>query len=308
VSGCCLGLWLWSAPPAAVLSPLHSPPSTHTHTHTSPPPPRFWHSESNCACNFVTAPTWESGYYARLLPQLVATWRSAFNTSFTALVVQLAAYDSPDPLPSQRSADNLPALREAQLSVLQLEGTGLAYAIDGGDDGRSIWTPPTCGFHGGIHPRNKTEVGRRLAARLAQLEGVLPPGLLADGPLRTGLSQAQGAVSIQYAPASAPGLALAPTADCVTSGRVVPAEQGACCQSGSGLFGYPFELLLGDGATYVLAEAEVDAGAAAVTLRPLNASLAGPFAGVRYAWQGYPLCVLSNEQGMPAAPFKVALP
>ena len=98
-------------------------------------------------------------------------------------------------------------------------------ASSAGDDGKTIWTPPTCGFHGGIvrewrgprskgglgarvaplprlaarfssrihvsrhahpcaqHPRNKTEVGRRLALRLAQLEGVLPRGLLPDGPI-----------------------------------------------------------------------------------------------------------------------------
>ncbi len=255
----------------------------------------------------MTAPAWEAGYYARLLPQLVSTWRSAFNVSFTALVVQLASWGGPDPLPSQRSSDDIPALRDAQLSVLQLEGTGLAHPIDIGDDGKTIWTPPTCGFHGGIHPRNKTEVGRRLAARLAQLEGVLPGGLLADGPLHSSFEQAPGSVTISFAAESAPGLALAPTQDCVTTGRVLPAQPAACCQSSSGQFGYPFELLLGDKATYVLAEAAVDAGLGQVTLRPLNASLAGPFAGVRYAWQAFPLCVLSNEQGMPAAPFRVAL-
>ena len=189
----------------------------------------------------------------------------------------------------QRSTDDLPALRDTQLSVLQLEGTGLAYPIDLGDDGKTIWTPPKCPFHGGIHPRNKTEVGRRLAVRLAQLEGVLPPGLLADGPLHSAFAQAPGSVTITFQADTSTGLALVPTADCVTSGRVVPPQTDACCQSGNGLFGYPFELLLSDGATYVLAEATVDASQSAVTLKPLNASLPGPYTGVRYAWQGYPL-------------------
>jgi hypothetical protein len=256
----------------------------------------------------VTSPPWESGYYARLLPQLVSTWRSAFNVSFTALVVQLAPYSSTDATPEQRSGDDWPALREAQTSVLQLEGTGLAYPLDLGDDGKTIWTPPTCNFHGGIHPRNKTALGLRLAARLAQLEGVLPAGLLADGPLHTGLTQAQGRVTIAFAAASAAGLALAPTQDCVSVGKVLPAQPSACCQSGAGAFGYPFELLLADGATYALAAAEVQQDQEAVILTPLNASLAGPYAGVRYAWQGFPLCVLSNGQGLPAAPFKAALP
>lgn len=225
--------------------------------------------------------------------------------SFTALIVQLASYGNTDPSPLLRDTDPLPALRDTQLSVLQLEGTGLAYPIDLGDDGKTIWTPPTCGFHGGIHPRNKTEVGRRLAARFAQLEGVLPAGLLADGPIHSGFAQTTGAVTITYQADTSIGMSLVPTADCVTSGRVVPPQTAACCQSGNGLFGYPFELLLSDKSTYVLAEATVDAPI--VTIKPLNASLTGPFAGVRYAWQGYPLCVLSNEQGMPAAPFKAAL-
>jgi len=53
----------------------------------------------------------------------------------------------------------------------------------------------------------------------------------------------------------------------------------------------------------VLARAAVD-GPSTVTLTPLDAA-AGPlaFTGVRYAWQGFPLCVLTGAAQLPTAPF-----
>ena len=60
-------------------------------------------------------------------------------------------------------------------------------------------------------------------------------------------------------------------------------------------------ILAADNATYVIAQAAVSGST--VSLTPYNASVPGPFTGVRYAWQGFPLCVLSNAQGMPTGPF-----
>ena len=106
---------------------------------------------------------------------------------------------------------------------------------------------------------------------------------------------------------SAPGgtLQLLPTADCASLAR--PAAASSCCQvnsSSENLAGFPFELRLADRATYVLAVAAVGSqgGAAAVHLAPL-AGEPGPFTGVRYSWQSFPLCSLVNQQGLPMGPF-----
>jgi hypothetical protein len=74
--------------------------------------------------------------------------------------------------------------------------------------------------------------------------------------------------------------------------------------------GFPFELRAQDG-SYVTARASVEG--ATVTLTPASDSViesksddggssAGPFVGFRYAWHPFPLCVLTNGNGLPAAP------
>ena len=76
--------------------------------------------------------------------------------------------------------------------------------------------------------------------------------------------------------------------------------------------GFPFELRRQDG-SYVTARAVVEG--ATVTLTPEGATVindvtvresqsdtSGPFVGYRYAWQPFPLCVLTNGDGLPAAP------
>jgi len=276
----------------------------------------WYQGESNTDCNVQKAPAWRTGYYSRLLRSLVASWRAAFATPFTALVVQLAAYGSTDPPSVTRTGDSLPALRESQRAAVEGDGglaqAGLALAIDLGDDGYSTYTPPA-GRHGGLHPRNKTEVGRRLALRWAALEGVLPAGVASTGPVLASVAAAPGGARLAFEPASAAGLALSPTADCRTTAKVpVPynATTAACCQTmygASAIAGWPFELRLADGASFVLANATVDESAAAVSLVPFNASVTGPFTGVRYAWQGYPTCTLSNGQQLPTGPFFQAL-
>ena len=257
-------------------------------------------------CNAQATPPWEHLYYSRLLPQLVTTWRAAFGVPFAALIVQLAAYGSLDPLPPSRSADPLPLLRESQAAVLALPSTALALALDIGNQQNGSWP---CGYNGGIHPRNKTEVGRRLALKLAEIEGVLPQGVVATGPVPSGFSANGAGVTFAVDAASAPGgaLALTGTEDCLLVAHY-PAgtPAAACCQSltppnVNADAGFPFEIRLADGVTYAIATAAVAQGA--VVVAPRNASVTGPFTGVRYARQGFPLCALTNAQGLPMAPF-----
>jgi len=89
--------------------------------------------------------------YASLFPALIRDWRAAWGQGdFPFLYVQLAGFRPPvaDPGESEWAE-----LREAQRLALALPATGMAVAIDIGDAGD-------------IHPRNKQEVGRRLALAL----------------------------------------------------------------------------------------------------------------------------------------------
>ena len=371
--------------------------------------------EANVKCNWdPSAPEWQHNYYQKLLPALISSWRSLFNVSFTAVVVQLAAYANP-----VGSGSALPMLRAAQAAgALSQPHTGLAYPIDIGDadvqqGGKAYPNPGGCNEFGGIHPRNKTEVGRRIALRLAVLEGAAPDGA-ADGPLPESFTTTPdgngGRIDFSN---TGSGLTLSPTADCRLLGGL--GTTGDCCQTlgppgsaaaaaaaavvidapppqcasiggagmcfrtmaikrlpgldpvnccaacaamptcgawevtdvadgqggicelkapgspvgkcsnptqpnttasgksstgppppplpGAGLETFPFELHAYDG-RHVAARATIDG--AVVTLAPVRAADAGPFVGFRYAWQSFPLCVLANGAGLPAAPIVYA--
>lgn len=92
--------------------------------------------------------------YERLLPALIRDWRKAWGQGdFPFLIVQLANYNAaPDSM--------WPAVRDAQRQALSLANTALAVSIDIGEPGD-------------IHPKNKREVGRRLALALDGVTGPL---------------------------------------------------------------------------------------------------------------------------------------
>ncbi|RNI30000.1 sialate O-acetylesterase [Rufibacter immobilis] len=82
--------------------------------------------------------------YAQLLPTLIQNWRSGFQQEFPFYFVQIAPYKYGGP-------EEHPRLAEAQQKTLRVPNTGMAVINDIGniDD---------------IHPRNKLDVGKRLAA------------------------------------------------------------------------------------------------------------------------------------------------
>ena len=80
--------------------------------------------------------------YRQLFSTLIESWRSVFGYEFPFYFVQLAPYDYGE----QNSA----YLREAQLQMLGIPRTGMAVTMD-------------IGNLRDIHPKNKQEVGRRLA-------------------------------------------------------------------------------------------------------------------------------------------------
>jgi len=89
----------------------------------------------------------ETMAYRRLLPALIRDWRNKFQLpDLPFLFVQLANFDKKED-PNERSP--WAELREAQMLSLAVPGTGMAVAIDIGEDRD-------------IHPKNKQDVGKRL--------------------------------------------------------------------------------------------------------------------------------------------------
>ena len=80
--------------------------------------------------------------YAHLFQTMIKDWRECWSQGdFPFLFVQIANF---------KSADDWPAVREAQLETLAVAHTGMAVTIDIGDAAR-------------IHPIDKQDVGHRLA-------------------------------------------------------------------------------------------------------------------------------------------------
>ena len=85
--------------------------------------------------------------YSVLFKRMITDWRKLWGYDMPFYFVQLAGYLKPELLQPQ---SDWAALRQAQADALALPKTGMATAIDIGN--------PT-----DIHPKNKQEVGRRLA-------------------------------------------------------------------------------------------------------------------------------------------------
>lgn len=85
--------------------------------------------------------------YYRLFPSLINDWRARWGQEFPFYWVQLANYLQPTDVPVE---SNWARLRDAQTATLALPRTGQAVIIDLGEAND-------------IHPRNKQDVGARLA-------------------------------------------------------------------------------------------------------------------------------------------------
>ncbi|MDR1789612.1 MAG: sialate O-acetylesterase, partial [Opitutaceae bacterium] len=87
----------------------------------------------------------DHAHYRDLFHLLINSWRKAYQQDLSFYWVQLASYKAGD-----SAGLNYAFLREAQDQTLDLPKTGQALAIDIGEEDN-------------IHPKNKQEVGRRLA-------------------------------------------------------------------------------------------------------------------------------------------------
>ncbi len=195
--------------------------------------------------------------YRALFPALIRDWRRAWDNAEQAFYfVQLANYMArqPQPVDSQWAE-----LREAQSMTLSLPHTGQAVIIDIGEEQD-------------IHPRNKQDVGLRLAVNAVHQtygrKDVVP-----QGPV--------------FREARREGHAFRLFFDGLGGGLE--------CR-GADLTGFA---VAGADGKFVWAEAHLDGDTVLVASKAVSEPVA-----VRYGWADNPACNLYNQAGLPASPFR----
>lgn len=194
--------------------------------------------------------------YARLLPAMIADWRKGFGQGdFPFFVVQLANFGGQRPQPAE---SGWAELREAQsIAVKKTKNTGLAVIHDVGEAQD-------------IHPKNKQDVGKRLA--LSALKVAYRKNVVFSGPV------------LKSAKAEGPVIVLTFEHG---DGLTVKKDK----HSGFAIAGR-------DG-KFAWAEASVHGNTIVLTSK----TVAEP-KFVRYAWDDDPVVTLYNGAGLPAGPFR----
>ena len=194
--------------------------------------------------------------YRTQFPAMIRQWRAQWHApELPFLWVQLASYRTGD---DQGDTSPWAMVRESQAATLALPATGQAVAIDIGDPDD-------------IHPRNKQDVGKRLA--LAARRVAYGEDVVDAGPVFEAARFEDGAASLRF---SGDGLAV---------------------RGGGALQGFRLA-----GADRVFHPARATIQGARVVVR--SDAVPTPVA-VRYAWQDAPVDAnLVGASGLPAAPFR----
>jgi sialate O-acetylesterase len=188
---------------------------------------------------------------------LITDWRSHFaNKDLPFYIVQLANWTKRNTEPCEHPWAEL---REAQwLTAKNVPHCGIATAVDIGDEQD-------------IHPKNKLEVGRRLAlAALAQTYG---RKIEFSGPTYKKSQINDNTIRLAF--------------DHLGGGLVMKGDK---------LAGFA---IAGDDKKFVWGEARIEGDTVLVT----NPTVPHPVA-VRYAWDANPATTLYNKKGLPALPFR----
>lgn len=207
----------------------------------------------------------QAARYAELFPMMIKNWRSQWGQGdFPFLFVQLANYMATTDDPNQQS--NWAELRGSQTQTLAVKNTGMALAIDLGEAGD-------------IHPKNKQDVGKRLA--LAAKKIAYGKDLVYAGPILKTARVEKDKVKLKF--------------EHVGSGLAAQDRQ-------TKLKGFA---IAGKDGIYQWAEAEVKGKDEVVVWHP---GIKSP-RHIKYAWANNPGELnLVNSAGLPATPFKTAIP
>jgi len=215
--------------------------------------------------------------YQALLPVMIRCWRTGWNQGdFPFYIVQLANYMAVRPAPADTGWARL---REAQtMTATNVPHCGIACIIDLGEEKD-------------IHPRNKQEVGRRLA--LAALAETYGRKIVCSGPAFESMQVEGDRVRLKFRHVGS-GLTTR-TSDMPSASN--QAKEGYRFTLGDGpLQGFA---VADDDRKFVWAEARIEGDSVVVRSK----DVAGPVA-VRYAWADNPVCNLYNKEGLPALPFR----
>ena len=195
--------------------------------------------------------------YRKLFPAMITNWRTDWGQGdFQFLFVQLANFMAVKDEPAESSWAEL---REAQLKTLAVPNTGMAVIIDIGEANN-------------IHPKNKQDVGRRLAAWA--LGTTYKKKRVYSGPLYKSMKVESGKAVLSF--------------DHVGGGLVA--------KGGDALKGFS---IAGEDKKFVWADARIEGNTVVVGSEAVTEPVA-----VRYAWADNPICTLYNAEGLPASPFR----
>jgi sialate O-acetylesterase len=196
--------------------------------------------------------------YKQLLPLLIRDWRARFGVGeFPFLIVQLANYLNRREAPTD---SEWARLREAQLYVSEtVPRSALAVTIDIGDATD-------------IHPKNKQDVGGRLA--LDALSIAYGQKLESSGPVYRRMKVEGSAIRISFD----------------------HADGGLTIKGGDRLVGFA---IAGEDRRFVWADAVMKGKDVLVSSPEVKKPVA-----VRYGWADNPACNLYNRAGLPASPFR----
>jgi len=199
---------------------------------------------------------WRAYQYRTLFPTMIKNWRDKWGQGdFPFLFVQLANFEATSPQPQE---NDWAELREAQLMTLSAPNTGMAVTIDIGEAND-------------IHPKNKQDVGRRLA--LWALAKTYGKTIVYSGPIYT-LMEVQGNKAILHFENIGGGLVA----------------------KGDSLKGFA---IAGADTKFAWADAKIEGNTVVVSSDKVSVPVA-----VRYAWAINPVCNLYNKEGLPATPFR----
>ena len=198
--------------------------------------------------------------YRKLFPAMIRDWRKQFGQGDVPfLFVQLANYANRKEKPAQPADSDWAELREAQAMALKEPNTAMAVTIDIGDTKD-------------IHPKNKEDVGKRLALG-AQKLAYRKYDLAYSGPIYRDMKVEGNRVRLRFDHAS-----------------------GLKTKDGAAPKGFA---IAGDDKKFVWADARIDGDSVIVWSDQVKKP-----AAVRYGWADDPTVSLYNGADLPASPFR----
>ena len=191
--------------------------------------------------------------YRKLFKTLIENWRHDFGNDFPFYYVQIAPFTYDKEI-------RAPLIREMQMQTMDVPKTGMVVVSDLVDDVKNI------------HPRNKQDVGKRLA-NWALAETYNVKGLVYKHPLYQSMNVEKSKVRISF--------------ENVSKGLKAGGDEITC-----------FEIA-GDDKVFKPAKVKIDGNTVLVSSKEVKTPVA-----VRFSWSNDAIGNLFSQEGLPVAPFR----